>query len=73
MKKITLLTWLQQTRGRATRMAGDLGVSVSVVSMWAHGSRRVPLERCFAIERLTRGAVRVQWLRPDMTFSIRRM
>ena len=69
MKKITLLAGLQPIRGRATRMAGDLGVSVSVVSMWAHGSRRVPLERCFAIERLTKGAVRVKWLRPDITFS----
>lgn len=69
MKKITLLTWLRASRGRATAIAESLGVSLSLVSMWAHGTRRVSADRCMALERLSRGAVRAEWIRPDLSFK----
>ncbi len=64
-----LATYLKAERGRTSHLAGKLGVSVSLVSMWANRVRPVPLEYAFKIERMTR-VVRVESLCPGM--SVRR-
>lgn len=40
------------------------GVSVSLVSMWVSGARRIPYEKCEAIHCLT--GVPLRLLRPDI-------
>lgn len=69
MKKITLLLWLSVVRGRSTQVAQCFGVSLSLVSMWAHGTRPVSADRCLALERLSKGALRAEWIRPDLSFK----
>jgi len=63
---MTLQQYLRE-RGRAAALADKLGVSPSLVSMWGSGARRIPVERCFMIERLT--GVRAELLRPDISFE----
>lgn len=53
-------------RGSQTALAQLIGVAPELINQWAHGVRRVPLERCVAIERATDGAVTCEELRPDM-------
>ena len=60
----TLLAYLNDERGRATRLARQLHVSEAIVSMWANGSRRIPAERCRRIFLYTR--VNLTGLRPDL-------
>lgn len=47
------------------QLARLLKVAPSTVNQWISGKRPVPIERCVAIERLTRGVVARQDLRPD--------
>lgn len=54
-----------KTAGSATRLARTLGVSVQAVCFWRDGRRGIPVEKCFAIERATNGAVTRRDLRPD--------
>lgn len=61
---MTLATHLKQRRGRVTELARALEVSISTVSMWASGHRRVPAERCRLISQLT--GVSNATLRPDI-------
>jgi DNA-binding transcriptional regulator YdaS (Cro superfamily) len=60
---MTLFQYLRQCRGRASHLAACLAVSPALVSMWAHGSRRIPAERCRQISALT--GVPLKSLRPD--------
>ena len=69
MKKITLKTWLLGARGRSTQTARYFGVSLSLVSMWAHGTRLVTADRCLSLERLSKGALKAEWIRPDLSFA----
>ena len=39
---------------------------------WFNSARRVPAEKCPAIERATGGAVRCEELRPDVAWSVLR-
>jgi DNA-binding transcriptional regulator YdaS (Cro superfamily) len=55
-----------ETVGGITAMANHLGITVGAVHQWTKGTRRVPAERCLAIEELTKGAVKVEHLRPDV-------
>jgi DNA-binding transcriptional regulator YdaS (Cro superfamily) len=55
----------QSGRGRGVALARELGVSQPTVSDWCTGKKRVPVERCSAIERATNGAVTRRDLRPD--------
>lgn len=55
-----LLAHLNEERGRRNKLAAELGISPSAISMW----RRVPVERVLEIERLT-GISRHE-LRPDV-------
>ena len=52
--------------GGITAMANHLGITVGAVHQWTKGIKRVPVERCIAIEVLTQGEVRVEQLRPDI-------
>lgn len=52
-------------RGTATVIAKEIGVSAVMVSQWAAGVKRVPLDRCAAIEEATGGSVRRWDLRPN--------
>jgi DNA-binding transcriptional regulator YdaS (Cro superfamily) len=61
-----LLTYLAE-RGSQTRLAEAIEAQPQLVWQWAQpdGRRRVPVERCPAIERATAGAVTCEELRPD--------
>lgn len=50
-------------------LARVIAVSPSMVSQMVKGSRRVPAERCPAIERATGGKVRCEDLRPDVDWG----
>lgn len=52
-------------RGALVALSKEVGAYAPDVSRWAAGVRSVPVERCFAIERATGGAVTRRDLRPD--------
>ena len=56
--------------GGSSKLAQALGVSEQVVWNWK--TRRVPAERCPAIEQATGGAVRCEELRPDVAWGVLR-
>lgn len=51
--------------GGKAALARLIGVTPPTVQQWATGARSVPIERCVAIERATKGAVTRKDLRPD--------
>lgn len=55
--------------GGSVKFAERLGVSQSAVSMWHTGLRRVPLQACIDIEKLTNGLVTCEDLRPDVDWA----
>ena len=62
----------EEGRGAASYLGRALGAAPSLISLWASGERQVPAERCPAIERLTRGAVTCEELRPDVDWAVLR-
>ena len=66
---MTLRTYLNAQRGRASAMARYLQLSPGLVSMWASQSRKVPAQYAFKIERFTKGAVLVESLCPEISFK----
>ena len=52
-------------RGSASLLGREIGVSPVLISQWANGDRPVPVERCVAIERATKGVVTRMDLRPN--------
>lgn len=60
----TLATWIDDFG--ATRLAEELGVSVSLVSSWRHGRFKVAPRHCPRIEVLSQGAVTAAMLRPEV-------
>jgi len=50
--------------GSATKLARVLGVTKSAVHQWKLPGRKVPIEKCLAIERATGGRVTRGELRP---------
>ncbi len=52
-------------RGSASLLGREIGVSPVLISQWANGDRPVPVERCVAIERATKGVVTRRDLRPN--------
>lgn len=54
------------------KLAAVLSVTPSMVCQWRTGRRRVPAERCPAIERATNGVVRCEDLRPDVDWAVLR-
>lgn len=59
-------------RGAGAQLARDLGVAPETVSQWKAGSKRPSIEHAIRVERITRGVVRVEDLRPDMDWSFMR-
>lgn len=64
-------------RGAQARLAKALEIPAPLLSAWAsedpEKQRRVPAERCPAIERATSGAVRCEDMRPDVPWDVLRM
>ena len=60
---------LERGKGTSVELARLIGVSPVLVSQWRKGRRPVPAERCPAIERATKGAVRCEDLRPDVDWG----
>ena len=64
-----LITYFAKCHGAQAALARALGVPQSLPSAWAatdsRKRRRVPIERCCAIEVATEGAVTRRDLRPD--------
>jgi DNA-binding transcriptional regulator YdaS (Cro superfamily) len=60
----SLSTWIEEFG--ATRLAEELGVSVSLVSSWRHGRFRVAPRHCRRIEVLSGGAVPAALLQPEV-------
>ena len=60
--------------GGQAALARTLGMSRQAAHQWAHddGDKPVPAERCPAIERATKGAVRCEDLRPDVDWAVLR-
>lgn len=58
--------------GSQLELARALDVVPSAVCQWVLGYRGIPADRCPQIERLTRGAVRCEDLRPDVEWSVLR-
>jgi DNA-binding transcriptional regulator YdaS (Cro superfamily) len=58
--------------GSQAALAAALGVTKSAVNQWKDPGRRVPAEKCPDIERLTKGAVRCEDLRPDVSWNVLR-
>lgn len=50
-------------------LAKALGVHPVLVHQWSKGKRRIPAERCPAIEKATAGAVRCEELMPDIDWA----
>ncbi len=51
--------------GGVSALARILCVKPPTVSQWAKSERPIPVERCAAIEKATKGAVTRRELRPD--------
>lgn len=51
--------------GSQAALAGLLGVTKGAVNQWKLDGRKVPIEHCATIERVTAGAVTRRDLRPD--------
>lgn len=67
-----LRTYFDTTGTSQAALARKLGVVTVVVNQWTSGVRQVPAERCPAIERATNGAVRCEYLRPDVDWAVLR-
>jgi DNA-binding transcriptional regulator YdaS (Cro superfamily) len=62
-----LSTWVEP-HGRQTALAKAIGCPSQLVWQWASGERRVPEERCPAIEAATDGAVTCEEMRDDIVW-----
>lgn len=52
--------------GSQSELARRIGISQGHLWSWLHRDKKVPAERCAAIERATNGAVSRYALRPDV-------
>lgn len=66
---VSLQQFIREVRGRSGVLAVALGVSSSLVSMWATGRRPIPLMRCRDIVAATNGRVALATLRPDVVWT----
>ena len=66
---MTLTDYIQTHWRSSSAFAESLGLSLSAVSMWASGARRVPMHRCLQIEEASGGLVRRETLRPDLKWK----
>lgn len=67
---MNLNTYLEnQPKGTSAKLARTIGVNQVMIGQWRYGIKRVPAERCPALERATEGAVRCEDLRPDVDWA----
>lgn len=62
---MNLREYIDSKPGNATRLAADIGVSLSYLSQMSSDLRAINPARCVEIERATSGAVTRKDLRPD--------
>lgn len=62
----------QVGRGGLVWLAKEIGVRPPVAFRWVHNQSQVPAERCPEIERITKGAVTCEELRPDVNWGVLR-
>lgn len=55
--------------GEMKRLAILVDVSLTTMSLWCSGKRRVPASRCMSITRATGGYVQPRHMRPDLDWS----
>jgi DNA-binding transcriptional regulator YdaS (Cro superfamily) len=55
--------------GSIRKLAKSLGVPPSSVSFWKANDRKTPVLHCIEIEKLTKGEVRCEELRPDIDWG----
>lgn len=55
--------------GGQALMARYLGVSPPTINQWVSGVRPIPAERCLEIEKITKGVVTCEELRPDVDWA----
>ena len=60
-----LKTWLSEEKGRASRLAKELGVPYSFVHKMSVGIKSIPIAHAAQVERITGGAVTRKAIRPD--------
>ncbi|WP_295379606.1 YdaS family helix-turn-helix protein [uncultured Pseudacidovorax sp.] len=74
---MTLSEYFATARGVQKRLAQALDIPSPLLSAWASNDprtrRRVPAERCPAIERATAGQVTCEEMRPDVPWDVLRM
>ncbi len=61
-----------QLLGGPAAVARELHCSVQAVCFYRDGARPLPAEHAISLERLTRGAVTCEQLRPDVDWSVLR-
>ena len=66
---MNLATYLSENNVTQSELARLLGISPVLIHQWKSGERKVPAQRCPAIERVTKGAVRCEDLRPDVDWG----
>jgi len=66
---MNLYDYTSRERGDQAILAKVLGIPQQLLNQWSKGHRRVPAERCPAIERATGGAVTCEELRPDVDWQ----
>lgn len=69
---MNLTEYVDQAPGRQTAIAIAIGCQPQLVWQWSRGIRRIPAERCPAIEKATGGLVRCEVLRPDVNWAVLR-
>lgn len=62
---MNLNQYLIKNKILARQFASEIGVQPPLLSQWRTNERRVPLDRCVAIETATQGQVTRKDLRPD--------
>lgn len=62
----------EEGRGSITNLAKQIGIKPSIVSFWVGRKRQVPIKRCPEIERITKGKVACEELRPDVNWGVLR-
>lgn len=58
--------------GGQAAMSRYLGVSSPTINQWTTGVRQIPAERCPEIEKVTKGEVTCEELRPDVDWAFLR-
>lgn len=56
--------------GSMQALANELNVTKGAVGQWKLPGRQIPAEHCPAIERITKGVVRCESLRPDVDWQV---